>query len=194
MLTPEIARLWLNHFAALIDDNKAHLSDLDTPIGDADHGNNMARGMVALTEALQAKPDLDLAGVFKASAMALISKVGGASGPLYGTAFLEMAKTAKNSADLPTLLDAALAGVIKRGGAEVGDKTMVDAWTPLVKAVHDGTLSQAVIDKAVASTEPLIAKKGRAAYLGERGIGHRDPGAESTGYLFKALLETEGTL
>ncbi|KRL44611.1 dihydroxyacetone kinase subunit DhaL [Lacticaseibacillus manihotivorans] len=194
MLTPEIARLWLNHFAALIDDNKAHLSDLDTPIGDADHGNNMARGMVALTEALQAKPDLDLAGVFKASAMALISKVGGASGPLYGTAFLEMAKTAKNSADLPTLLDAALAGVIKRGGAEVGDKTMVDAWTPLVKATHDGTLSQAVIDEAVASTEPLVAKKGRAAYLGERGIGHRDPGAESTGYLFKALLETEGTL
>lgn len=103
MLTPEIARLWLNNFAALIDDNKAHLSDLDTPIGDADHGNNMARGMVALTEALQAKPDLDLAGVFKASAMALISKVGGASGPLYGTAFLEMAKAAKNSADLPTL-------------------------------------------------------------------------------------------
>lgn len=194
MLTPEIARLWLNHFAALIDDNKAHLSDLDTPIGDADHGNNMARGMVALTEALQAKPDLDLAGVFKASAMALISKVGGASGPLYGTAFLEMAKTAKNSADLPTLLDAALAGVITRGGAEVGDKTMVDAWTPLVKATHDGTLSQAVIDEAVASTEPLVAKKGRAAYLGERGIGHRDPGAESTGYLFKALLETEGTL
>jgi dihydroxyacetone kinase-like protein len=184
----------LNNFAALIDDNKAHLSDLDTPIGDADHGNNMARGMVALTEALQAKPDLDLAGVFKASAMALISKVGGASGPLYGTAFLEMAKTAKNSADLPTLLDAALAGVIKRGGAEVGDKTMVDAWTPLVKATHDGTLSQAVIDEAVASTEPLVAKKGRAAYLGERGIGHRDPGAESTGYLFKALLETEGTL
>lgn len=194
MLTPEIARLWLHNFAALIDDNKAHLSDLDTPIGDADHGNNMARGMVALTEALQAKPDLDLAGVFKASAMALISKVGGASGPLYGTAFLEMAKAAKNSDDLPTLLDAALAGVIKRGGAAVGDKTMVDAWTPLVKAVHDGTLSQAVIDEAVASTEPLVAKKGRAAYLGERGIGHRDPGAESTGYLFKALLETEGTL
>lgn len=194
MLTPEIARLWLNNFAALIDDNKAHLSDLDTPIGDADHGNNMARGMAALTEALQAKPDLDLAGVFKASAMALISKVGGASGPLYGTAFLEMAKAAKNSDDLPALLDAALAGVIKRGGAAVGDKTMVDAWTPLVKAVHDGTLSQAVIDEAVAATEPLVAKKGRAAYLGERGIGHRDPGAESTGYLFEALLQTEGAL
>lgn len=194
MLTPEISRLWLNNFAALIDNNKAHLSDLDTPIGDADHGNNMARGMAALTEALQAKPDLDLAGVFKASAMALISKVGGASGPLYGTAFLEMAKAAKNSDDLPTLLDAALAGVIKRGGAAVGDKTMVDAWTPLVKAVHEGNLSQAVIDEAVASTDPLIAKKGRAAYLGERGIDHRDPGAESTGYLFEALLETEGAL
>lgn len=194
MLTPEIARLWLKNFAVLIDDNKAHLSDLDTPIGDADHGNNMARGVAALTEALQAKPDLDLAGVFKASAMALISKVGGASGPLYGTAFLEMAKAAKNSDDLPTLLDAALAGVIKRGGAAVGDKTMVDAWTPLVKSVHDGTLSQTVIDEAVASTEPLIAKKGRAAYLGERGIGHRDPGAESTGYLFEALLQTEGAL
>ncbi|WP_125709262.1 dihydroxyacetone kinase subunit DhaL [Lacticaseibacillus porcinae] len=194
MLTPEIARLWLENFATLIDTNKAHLSDLDTPIGDADHGNNMARGMQALTEALAAKPDLDLAGVFKTSAMALISKVGGASGPLYGTAFLEMAKAAKNSADLPTLLDAALAGVIKRGGAQVGDKTMVDAWTPLVKAVHDGTLSQAVIDEAVATTEPLVAKKGRAAYLGERGIGHRDPGAESTGYLFAALLQTEGAL
>lgn len=194
MLTRETARLWLEHFAALIDANKAHLSDLDTPIGDADHGNNMARGMDAMTAALKAKPDLDLAGVFKATAMALISKVGGASGPLYGTAFLEMAKAAKNSADLPTLLDAALAGVIKRGGGQVGDKTMVDAWTPLVQAVHDGTLSQSVIDDAVATTEPLVAKKGRAAYLGERGIGHIDPGAQSTGYLFQALLETEGAL
>lgn len=194
MLTSETTRLWLENFAQLIEANKAYLSELDTPIGDADHGNNMARGMAALTEALQAKPELDVASILKTSAMALISKVGGASGPLYGTAFLEMAKAAKNSDDLPTLLDAALAGVIKRGGAQVGDKTMVDAWTPLVQAVHDGTLSQAAIDEAVATTKPLIAKKGRAAYLGERAIGHLDPGAQSTGYLFQALLETEGIL
>ena len=194
MLTSETTRLWLENFAQLIEANKAYLSELDTPIGDADHGNNMARGMAALTEALQAKPELDVASILKTSAMALISNVGGASGPVYGPAFLEMAKAAKNSDDLPTLLDAALAGVIKRGGAQVGDKTMVDAWTPLVQAVHDGTLSQAAIDEAVATTKPLIAKKGRAAYLGERAIGHLDPGAQSTGYLFQALLETEGIL
>lgn len=181
---------WLDIFADKIEQNKDYLSELDTPIGDADHGGNMARGMTAVKAALAKLPaDTDATTIYKTTAMALISKVGGASGPLYGTAFLEMAKKSKDSDDFGALLDAALAGVRKRGGAAVGDKTMVDVWTPLVQAVHAGTLDQAAIDKAVAATKPLVAHKGRASYLGERSVGHVDPGATSTGYLFSAMLE-----
>ena len=130
----------------------------------------------------------------QATAMALISKVGGASGPLYGTAFLEMAKQSKIDSDLGGLLAAALAGIEKRGGATTGDKTLIDVWAPVVQAVQAGELTQDVIDDAVASTEPMVAKKGRASYLGERSVGHLDPGAVSSGYLFTTLLDTEGIL
>jgi len=132
-----------------------------------------------------------LTSVFKTIAMALISKVGGAAGPLYGTVFLEMAKTSKNGdADLAPLLTAALAGLKKRGGAVAGDKTLIDVWTPVLAAVQADQLTPVVISEAVASTKPMVAKKGRASYLGDRSIGHLDPGAVSSGYLFTALLET----
>lgn len=153
----------------------------------------MARGLAAVKTALATQP-ADLTKLFQATAMALISKVGGASGPLYGTAFLEMAKQSKTDTDLGTLLAAALAGIEKRGGATTGDKTLIDVWAPVVAAVQAGKLTQTVINDAVASTKPMVAKKGRASYLGERSAGHLDPGAVSSGYLFTTLLATEGIL
>lgn len=181
-------------FCKKIENNKTYLSELDTPIGDGDHGNNMARGMEAVNDALSNTSNNDLTTVFKTIAMALISKVGGASGPLYGTAFLEMAKESNNSTDLSDLLSVALIGIKKRGGANVGDKTMIDVWDPVLTAIKSNSLTQQTIDKAVDNTKNMIARKGRASYLGERSVGHLDPGAASSGYLFSALLETEGIL
>ena len=167
-VTKENLEKWLEIFGDLIETNKAYLSDLDTPIGDGDHGNNMARGMAAVKETLASKQPEDIVGVFKVTAMSLISKVGGASGPLYGTAFLEMAKASAKTDDLAELMELALAGIKKRGGAEAGDKTMVDVWTVLVPKLKDNSLTQADIDAAVESTKDMVAKKGRASYLGER--------------------------
>ena len=193
MLTVENTTVWLNKFADQIEQHQSYLSELDTPIGDGDHGGNMARGLAAVKAALATQP-ADITKLFQATAMALISKVVGASGPLYGTAFLEMAKQSKIDSDLGGLLAAALAGIEKRGGATTGDKTLIDVWAPVVQAVQAGELTQDVIDDAVASTEPMVAKKGRASYLGERSVGHLDPGAVSSGYLFTTLLDTEGIL
>ncbi|QDJ18741.1 dihydroxyacetone kinase subunit DhaL [Lactiplantibacillus plantarum] len=193
MLTVENTTVWLNKFADQIEQHQSYLSELDTPIGDGDPGGNMARGLAAVKAALATQP-ADITKLFQATAMALISKVGGASGPLYGTAFLEMAKQSKIDSDLGGLLAAALAGIEKRGGATTGDKTLIDVWAPVVQAVQAGELTQDVIDDAVASTEPMVAKKGRASYLGERSVGHLDPGAVSSGYLFTTLLDTEGIL
>ena len=184
---------WINKFAAKIEQNKKFLSDLDTAIGDGDHGFNMSRGMNAVSQKLDLEPKT-ITDAFKQIAMTLISTVGGASGPLYGTAFLEMAKKSVTSDDIGELLDAALAGIKKRGGAEPGDKTMVDVWSVLVPEVKAHNLTQEKINSAVAATKDLVAKKGRASYLGERSKGHVDPGSQSSGYLFEALLETEGIL
>ncbi|UZX30754.1 dihydroxyacetone kinase subunit DhaL [Lactobacillus helsingborgensis] len=184
---------WMNNFATKIEQNKQYLSDLDTAIGDGDHGFNMSRGMSAVSQKLSTMPD-SITDAFKQIAMTLISTVGGASGPLYGTAFLEMAKKSSSTSDIGELLEAALTGIKKRGGAVPGDKTMVDVWTELVPEVKDHSLTVAKIDEAVAHTKELVAKKGRASYLGERSKGHIDPGSQSSGYLFKALLETEGIL
>ncbi|OYR89127.1 dihydroxyacetone kinase subunit DhaL [Lactobacillus taiwanensis] len=192
-LTVDTLTSWMNNFADKIEVNKQYLSDLDTPIGDGDHGFNMSRGMKAVREKLTTK-SVDLQAGFKNIAMALISTVGGASGPLYGTAFLEMAKKSSSTDDLGELLKAALAGIQNRGGAKPGDKTMVDVWSELVPEVKAGTLSKDKIERAVESTKDMVAKKGRASYLGERSKGHVDPGSESSGYLFEALLETEGLL
>lgn len=192
-LTVDTLTTWMNKFANKIETNKQHLSDLDTPIGDGDHGFNMDRGMKAVEQKLATKP-ADVTSGFKTIAMALISTVGGASGPLYGTAFLEMAKKSSSTDDLGELLDAALAGIEMRGGAKPGDKTMVDVWNALVPDVKAGNLTEEKIKDAVAATKDMVAKKGRASYLGERSKGHIDPGSESSGYLFEAMLETEGLL
>lgn len=192
-LTVDTLTTWMSKFAEKVETNKQFLSDLDTPIGDGDHGFNMDRGMKAVEEKLVTKP-ADVTSGFKIIAMALISTVGGASGPLYGTAFLEMAKKSTTTNDIGELLDAALAGIEMRGGAKPGDKTMVDVWNALVPDVKNGILTENRITEAVAATKDMIARKGRASYLGERSKGHVDPGSQSSGYLFEALLETEGLL
>ncbi|WP_462271107.1 dihydroxyacetone kinase subunit DhaL [Ligilactobacillus agilis] len=188
-LTLALTKQWMKLFAEKIEANKAYLSDLDTPIGDGDHGNNMARGMVAVQEAFKSKNPTDVTSALKLVAMSLISKVGGAAGPLYGTAFLEMAKLSTSTKDLGLLTEAAVNGIKKRGGANAGDKTMVDVWLVAVPALKKNSLTAKQIEEAVQSTKDMEAKKGRASYLGERSIGHLDPGSVSSGYLFQALLE-----
>lgn len=186
MFTPDNLRKTLELFNEKVQEKKDYLSELDTPIGDGDHGNNMARGMTAVMAA-----DLsgDLPEIFKATAMALISKVGGASGPLYGTAMMEMMKASKDSADPVTLLSAAIAGIEKRGNSQPGQKTMLDLWVPAVEALKNGPLTPEKIDEIVEKTKEIKATKGRASYVGERSIGHIDPGAMSSGYLFKSMME-----
>ena len=193
-LTKELLAEWISRFYEKIQNNKGYLSDLDAAIGDGDHGNNMARGMQAVTESLEKNETADTTQSLKLIAMALISKVGGASGPLYGTAFLEMAKASNDTKDLGELLQKALSGIEKRGGAQPNDKTMVDVWNKVVSKADDSSLTNADIEAAVESTKEMVAKKGRASYLGERSVGHLDPGAVSSGYLFEALLEAEGSL
>ena len=193
-LTKELLEEWISRFYEKIQNNKGYLSDLDAAIGDGDHGNNMARGMQAVTESLEKNETADTTQSLKLIAMALISKVGGASGPLYGTAFLEMAKASNDTKDLGELLQKALSGIEKRGGAQPNDKTMVDVWNKVVSKADDSSLTNADIEAAVESTKDMVAKKGRASYLGERSVGHLDPGAVSSGYLFEALLEAEGLL
>lgn len=192
-LTVDNLTQWMAKFAKKVEDNKQYLSDLDTPIGDGDHGFNMDRGMKAVEEKLNTKPG-DVTTGLKTIAMALTSTIGGASGPLYGTAFLEMMKKSSSTTDMGELCEAALKGIEMRGGAKPGDKTMVDVWDKLVPAVKDGSFNQEKIDQAVLATKPMIAHKGRASYLGERSKGHIDPGSQSSGYLFSAMLETEGLL
>lgn len=185
-LTLDVYEKWLRLFAKKVESNKLYLSELDAAIGDGDHGNNMARGVSAVEEGFNLKTPQDLTSALKLTAMAFISKVGGASGPLYGTAFLEMAKASSKTDDLSELLEAALAGIKKRGGATAGDKTMVDVWEKVLPTIKDGSISEDGIEEAVEATKDMQAKKGRASYLGERSIGHLDPGAVSSGYLFNS--------
>ncbi|MDT2826872.1 MAG: dihydroxyacetone kinase subunit DhaL [Enterococcus viikkiensis] len=186
MFTPDNLRKTLELFNQKIQDKKDYLSELDTPIGDGDHGNNMARGMDAVMAA-----DLsgDLPDIFKATAMALISKVGGASGPLYGTAMMEMMKASKESNDPEILLKAAIEGIKKRGNSTEGEKTMLDLWIPAVENLNNGTLNPTTIEILVEKTKDIKATKGRASYVGDRSIGHIDPGAMSSAYFFESLLE-----
>lgn len=179
---------WMELFSQKITANEKYLCELDAPIGDSDHGFNMKRGMDAVVTKLNSAPD-ELTICLKTIAMALISTVGGASGPLYGTAFLEMAKESQKSNNIVDLLEAALAGIKKRGGATIGDKTMVDVWSVVIEAIKQDALTTEKIEAAVLATKDMIAKKGRASYLGERSINHIDPGSQSSGYLFESLLE-----
>ena len=186
-----VAVKWMTLFNQKVQEEKDYLSELDGPIGDGDLGANLARGMTAAIEALNNTEPQSAAEVFKAVSMALISKVGGASGPLYGSAFMGMMKAEQAGQDLAGVLEAGLDMIVKRGHAQVGEKTMVDVWSPVVEAVKKNQLTNDFIDQAVLSTKDIVATKGRASYVGERSIGHIDPGSQSSGLLFKALLEAE---
>jgi len=189
MLNQETAKKWLELFIEQLLENKTYLSELDTAIGDGDHGNNLARGANALTEVLQTKNFETLTDLLKTTGMTLVSKVGGASGPLLGSAFISMAKASQDSDDLATVLEAGLEGIQKRGKAVAGEKTMVDEWIPVVDAVKANKLTVTLIDETLEKTKNMKATKGRASYLGERSIGHLDPGAMSSSYLFKTMIE-----
>ena len=199
---------WLRDAAGSLHDNAAYLTELDSAIGDADHGSNMRRGMTAVVGKLDATPDAAPAALLKTVGMTLVSTVGGASGPLYGTLFLRMGtsagdRTELDAAGFAAALRAGLEGVLARGKAQLGDKTMVDALTPALDAL-DGALADGsrlgdalraaatAADKGSDDTIPLLARKGRASYLGERSVGHRDPGATSTALLVNAAAETLG--
>jgi phosphoenolpyruvate---glycerone phosphotransferase subunit DhaL len=195
MLTKDNALVWIATFSEAVIAKKEFLSDLDTPIGDGDHGFNMARGLAAVQEAMTTTPPQSLTDVFKTVAMQLLSKVGGASGPLYSSAFLAMIKAIDNKETLnldevADMLQAGLDSVKMRGKAEVGEKTMVDLWTPAIKALREGKLNESSIDAMVEATAPIKATKGRASYLGDRSIGHVDPGSYSSGIFFKAMLQS----
>ncbi|HEL2002446.1 dihydroxyacetone kinase subunit DhaL [Streptococcus suis] len=183
------ALLWMETFNKKIQENKDYLSELDSPIGDGDHGGNMARGMAAVMQELSEKDYETADQVFKVVAMQLLSKVGGASGPLYGSAFMGITKASQAGADLADTLQAGLDMIQKRGKAELGEKTMVDVWIPIIAALRENQLSVEVIHEAVQATKDILATKGRASYVGERSIGHIDPGSFSSGLLFEAMLE-----
>ena len=205
MFTAAQAVSWVRASAAVIEDQAVALTKLDAAIGDGDHGTNMNRGFKAALQRLDGLEDGDLGGVFKAVGMALISKVGGASGPLYGSFYLAMGK---QLGDADTVEDAGLAaalragydGVVARGKAQLEDKTMLDAWHPALEALDAAlaggsdlgpALDQAerAAEAGMKATIPLVARKGRASYLGERSRDHQDPGATSTHLLVKALAD-----
>lgn len=184
---------WMELFNEKIQQEKDYLTQLDTPIGDSDHGNNMSRGMSHVIQAIELESPDSLEALLKLVTKTLLSKVGGASGPLYGSAFMGMLKLVQeDDSSWGKILQGGLDSIQKRGKAEIGDKTMIDVWAPVVQAVEDNQLTKEVIDEAVEATKPLKAKKGRASYVGERSIGHIDPGAYSSALLFKAMLESEG--
>ncbi|MCB0156386.1 MAG: dihydroxyacetone kinase subunit L [Anaerolineae bacterium] len=196
---------WIEALQKVYAENKDYLTQLDSAIGDADHGINMNRGFNKVQEELAKTPPADIAAALKTVAMTLIKTVGGASGPLYGTFFLRGGTTCAGKAtleavDVVEFWQAGLEGVVQRGKAEVGDKTMVDALVPAVEAMRQAASSGSdlanTLKKGVAAAEagmkkttPLQAKKGRASYLGERSIGHQDPGATSSYLMLKTAAE-----
>ncbi|MBV2363277.1 dihydroxyacetone kinase subunit DhaL [Streptomonospora nanhaiensis] len=201
----ELARAWVRAVAVAVEKNREHLSDLDAAIGDGDHGANLNRGFAAAAEAVEALQPETVGAVLVKAGTTLVSKVGGASGPLYGSALRAAGKRLTGASADPAEVAAALAAgleeVRRLGGAQPGDKTMVDAYTPAVEAFtaaaeRGAALAEAAQAAATAAedgaraTEPLQARKGRASYLGERSKGHEDPGAASTALVFRALADT----
>ena len=201
------ARRWIELAAADIAEQRDYLVDLDRAIGDGDHGENMDRGFKAAVEALGQAEPASVAEVLKTVAKTLMSTVGGAAGPLYGTAFLRASKAAGDGeldgAGVAAVIAGALDGIQARGKATTGEKTMVDAWTPALEAARaaaeSGSDPAAVLEAAAtaaesgaAATEPMRATKGRASYLGERSIGHLDPGAVSTSLILRAAVRAAG--
>jgi dihydroxyacetone kinase-like protein len=196
-----LARAWIAAITTAVHEQAEQLTQLDSAIGDGDHGVNLRRGFDAVTAALDGFEATDPGAVLVKTGTTLISKVGGASGPLYGTAFRSMGKSLQQGDSFATALQAALDGVQKLGKAEPGDKTLVDALSPAVAAytaaaasasasAGDSAAARAAADAAaegMRATIPLQARTGRASYLGERSVGHQDPGATSTALVFEAL-------
>src|SRR5436309_5668868 len=200
---------WIQRFAAEVEANKEYLTQLDAAVGDGDHGINMQRGMAAVVAKVDTQAgEQDVGALLKTVGMTLVSTVGGAGGPLYGTLFLQMGTATAGKSELrpddwAAALEAGIAGVQARGKAEPGDKTMIDALVPgrdALKAALAGGASfeDALRQSADAAgqgmrdTVPLVARKGRASYLGERSAGHQDPGATSSHLLLEAAAETWG--
>jgi phosphoenolpyruvate---glycerone phosphotransferase subunit DhaL len=193
-------------FAVTVAEQKEYLTELDSAIGDADHGINMDRGMKAVVAKIDGQPPTDVGALLKTVGMTLVSSVGGAGGPLYGTLFLQLAgatagKETLEATDWAAALDAAVSGVQARGKAELEDKTMIDALIPARDAYHQALeegssftdalrRSAAAAEDGVKATVPLVARKGRASYLGERSAGHQDPGATSSWLLLKTIADT----
>lgn len=194
MLTVENSKQWMQNYAQKIDDQKGELSRIDSIVGDGDHGNNMSRGMHEVINQLNEQDPKTITEVFKVTAMSIMNKVGGASGALYGTAFLEIAKASRKTQDLAEMLDHSISKLESRGGAKLGDKTMLDTWIPATLAIHKNILNKEIIDEAVNKTKEITASKGRSSYIGDRSLGYPDLGALSSGYLFESLLETDGIL
>ncbi len=205
-MTNEDSLRWLERIADVLHENAAYLTQLDSPIGDADHGVNMDRGFKAVRDKIPSMAEMDISTQLKTVGMTLVSTVGGASGPLYGTAFLRAGtavagKGELDSADIVAMLEAFLGGIVARGKANPGEKTMVDALTPAVnaakQALAEGVTAKEMAQRATQAAEegmkatvPLLATKGRASYLGERSIGHQDPGATSSWLILRSLAET----
>lgn len=206
LITADHVLRFLERVAAAMHEHREELTQLDSAIGDADHGTNLDRGFAAVVSKLPTLADKDIGTILKTSGMTLISTVGGASGPLYGTAFIRAASVVQgihemHPEQLVDALEAALEGIQTRGKAQRGEKTMIDAIAPGVDVLKAAQATDepflAVAHRALAAVEagmqatiPMLATKGRASYLGERSIGHQDPGATSSFYIARALVAT----
>ncbi|WP_069771578.1 dihydroxyacetone kinase subunit DhaL [Streptomyces sp. LUP30] len=198
MLDADFFRRWMTATAVSVDREADRLTALDSPIGDADHGSNLRRGFTAVTAALEKESPATPGAVLTLAGRQLISTVGGASGPLYGTLLRKTGKALGDAAEVDEqqfaeALRAGVDAVMQLGGAAPGDKTMIDALAPAVDRLADGFgAARSAAEQGAEATTPLQARKGRASYLGERSIGHQDPGATSAALLIAALAETEG--
>ncbi|MFF5958337.1 dihydroxyacetone kinase subunit DhaL [Streptomyces luteogriseus] len=198
MLDAEFFRHWMTATAASVDREAERLTALDSPIGDADHGSNLHRGFTAVVAALEKEPPGTPGGVLTLAGRQLISTVGGASGPLYGTLLRRTGKALGDAGEvsaeqLAEALRAGVDAVMTLGGAAPGDKTMIDALVPAVDALGESfTAARTAAEEGAVATTPLQARKGRASYLGERSIGHQDPGATSAALLIAGLTEAAG--
>ena len=208
MIDAAAVRAWLEAFAGDVAENRDHLTQLDAAIGDADHGANLDRGLTAVVSVFADAEAPTPGAILKTTGMTLVSNVGGASGPLYGTLFLRMAGStgdaeSLDAAGFAAALRAGLEGVVARGKAQADDKTMYDALAPacdaLDAALADGAgladalaRASAAADEGRDATTPMLARKGRASYLGERSVGHQDPGATSTALMVAAAARTLG--
>jgi phosphoenolpyruvate---glycerone phosphotransferase subunit DhaL len=201
LLTVQEMKAWLIQVDELIQSKKAYLTELDQAIGDGDHGLNLARGFKEVTKKIEATDYSDIGQLFKDTGMVLLSKVGGASGPLYGSAFIKaaVALQGKQRVSIPELtmaLEDGLQAIKMRGKAHITDKTMIDVWEPILSFLKESgeevnwDAADDLAKEKMEATKEIEAKKGRAAYLGKRSIGHIDPGSASSYYLFSSLFQT----